>query len=94
MMTSFAIIAPSDTPPLHPASRIDFGTYYPVQFNVKAKDLGHIPDHNLLDYWRSMHKNEHTEGNVEGRSRSFDNPAEHDDGREDNSDEDYDHNDE
>ncbi|KAF1848718.1 uncharacterized protein K460DRAFT_403990 [Cucurbitaria berberidis CBS 394.84] len=37
------------------ASRINFGTHYPVEYNVKVKDLGYVDPKmlpKLLNYWR------------------------------------------
>lgn len=40
---------------MHPASRIRFGKIFPVECNVKVKDIGMVhPDHipKLIKYWK------------------------------------------
>jgi hypothetical protein len=94
----FGIVTPPNIPPLHKASRIDFGTYYPVQYNVKACDLGYVAKDQLptlIGYWRS--REETTEeladaklaSGTSGSSVWVDSKGEHDEGREDDNDEEY-----
>jgi hypothetical protein len=54
-MDHFSMIVLDQTDPPLPTSRINFGAYYPIQYNVKVKNLGYIPEKQLgrlVDYWR------------------------------------------
>jgi hypothetical protein len=47
--------AAEGVPALNPNSRINFGIHHPIQYNVKVKDLGMVPDYyvpRLLGYWQ------------------------------------------
>ena len=44
----------NNVPPLEGASRICFGVHNPIEYNVKVKELGYVPEvhiHLLLHYW-------------------------------------------
>tara|TARA_R110002003_G_scaffold171_15_gene14010 strand:+ start:2845 stop:3234 length:390 start_codon:yes stop_codon:yes gene_type:complete len=45
----------ADQIPLHKASRIYYGIHYPIQYNVKVRDVGYVPPQDiptLLRNWR------------------------------------------
>ncbi|KAF2728506.1 hypothetical protein EJ04DRAFT_516542 [Polyplosphaeria fusca] len=47
-------------PPLDPMSRIYFGIHHPIQYNVKVKDLGQVPEEfvlRLIAYWNIENNN-------------------------------------
>jgi hypothetical protein len=50
-----AVVMTMGERPLSEASRIYFGVYHPVQYNVKVKDLGYVHPQYLatfLEYWK------------------------------------------
>jgi hypothetical protein len=58
---SIAVRMAGDAPPLQTASRIYYGIIHPIQYNVKVKDLGQVPQDQvpyLIGNWRSEDEND------------------------------------
>lgn len=52
---SISVVQEEGSPPLNIASRIYFGIHHPVQYNVRVKDIGHVPQEQvstLVGIWR------------------------------------------
>jgi hypothetical protein len=50
-----SVVKSETGPSLHIASRIYFGIHHPIQYNVKVKDIGYVPQQdipNLIGNWR------------------------------------------
>ena len=52
---SISVVSAEGTPVLSIASRIYFGIHHPIQYNVRVKDMGHVPQDlipTLIGNWR------------------------------------------
>jgi hypothetical protein len=52
---SISVVMSTGVPPLHEAARIYYGVHHPVQYNVKVKEIGYVPKHEvhgLLANWK------------------------------------------
>jgi hypothetical protein len=70
IMPNIAIVMTEKERPLQPTSRINFGIHYPIQYNVKVKDIGYVPQTqipSLINNWRRV---------CEGLSVAVDEPVE------------------
>jgi hypothetical protein len=56
-LPSIPVVMADAQPALHAASRIYFGLTQPIQYNVKVKEVGYVPQdytHTLLANWRTV----------------------------------------
>lgn len=66
------IMKDANHPPLLPSSRICFSIHYPIQYNLKVKDVGHVhPDYlqSLLHYWAAENRDQATEATAEDQAK-------------------------
>jgi hypothetical protein len=58
---SIAVVMANDVPELEPASRIYYGIQHPIQYNLKVKEIGYLPQAHvptLIGNWRAEDKND------------------------------------
>jgi hypothetical protein len=58
---SIAVVMSEGVPKLHIASRIYYGIIHPIQYNVKVKEIGHVPKEQvswLIGNWREEDDND------------------------------------
>jgi hypothetical protein len=58
---SIAIVMAKDVPELEPASRIYYGIQHPIQYNLKVKEIGYVPQTHvptLIGNWRAEDEND------------------------------------
>ncbi|KAH7409826.1 kinase-like domain-containing protein [Phaeosphaeria sp. MPI-PUGE-AT-0046c] len=91
---SIAVVMAEGVVNLHIASRIYYGIMHPIQYNVKVKDIGYVPEihvPSLIGNWKAEEENDTYQ--AAEVTRNAENPEEDQDDDEDDDDDDEDDND-